>query len=57
MPHHSVVFLGGMEASILLMLIFLRGRVQVAITLLREASKYEPQTCMQESINCDQLIM
>ncbi|CAL8366119.1 unnamed protein product [Boreogadus saida] len=34
-----LVFLGGIEASILLVLIFLRGRVQVAITLLREASK------------------
>uniref|UniRef100_A0A8C5FEX6 Choline transporter-like protein n=1 Tax=Gadus morhua TaxID=8049 RepID=A0A8C5FEX6_GADMO len=34
-----LVFLGGIEASIMLMLIFLRGRVQVAITLLREASK------------------
>lgn len=37
----SVVSLGVAEASILLMLIFLRRRVRVAIAMLREASKYE----------------
>lgn len=37
----SVVSLGVTEVSILLMLIFLRRRVRVAIALLREASKYE----------------
>ncbi|CAL8343390.1 unnamed protein product [Merluccius merluccius] len=34
-----LILLGVTEASILLMLIFLRGRIRVAITLLREASK------------------
>lgn len=39
----SVMSLGVTEASILVILIFLRRRVQVAIALLREASKYDSE--------------
>jgi len=37
----SVASLGAAEAAILLMLIFLRQRVRVAIAVLTEASKYD----------------
>lgn len=44
----SGVTMGATEVSILVMLVFLRRRVQVAIALLREASKYELHCCHLE---------